>query len=66
MSKSLYDSETIIDKSNMVVSEFIYIETATGNVKRFKCLIPQEMTEQISRETELAISSCTKLMQEFD
>ena len=55
MSKSLYDSETIIDKSNMVVSEFIYIETATGNVKRFKCLIPQEMTEQISRETELAI-----------
>lgn len=66
MHEALYDSESELPRVNLVTGEFTYLDTHSGNIKRFKCLVPLEMTEQIARETELALSACKQLQNEFN
>lgn len=66
MRETIFDTEFDIPKSNLVVGEFIYLDNFTGMVKRFRCLVPTEMTEQIARETDLALLACKNLKDTFN
>lgn len=59
--EAIYDTGMEIPKTKRVVGELIYLDTWTGSVKGYKCLVPFEMAEQIQRETFLALSSCKHL-----
>lgn len=66
MREPVFDTDTDIPRSSLVLGQLIYLDTDVGTVKRFKFLVPIELTEQIAREMEIAISSTKNLMQEFN
>lgn len=54
--ETLFDSESDVNKNDLVIGEFLYLNSWTGNMKKFRCLIPAEMVENISREVEQALN----------
>jgi len=66
MRENLFDTDAEIPKSNMVIGEFLYLQSWTGHLKRFRCLVPYELTEQIARETDIALSAFKNFKETFN
>jgi hypothetical protein len=66
MREPVFDTEADIPRSSLVIGELIYLDTVVGSIKRFKFLVPIELTEQIARDLEIALSSTKTLMEEFN
>lgn len=66
MREPVFDTDTDIPRSSLVIGELIYLDTKIGSLKRFRFLVPVELTEQIARDMEIALSSTKSLLQEFN
>ena len=56
MRETLFDTQSDINRVNLVVGEFIYLDTRTGNIKTFRCLLSPDVIEQIARESDIAVN----------
>lgn len=53
--ESIFDSEFNIGKNSLVYGVFLYLDVESGRVLKFKCMVTQDVAQQIERELKQAM-----------
>ena len=54
--ETLLNTESNLTKVNLLIGEFLCMNTWNENIRKFRCLVPADMSETIAREVEQAIT----------
>ena len=63
--ESIFDSDIKIGKNSLIYGTFVYLDARSMSLSKFKCLIPQDVAEQVAREMRQAMTGCQKFAGEF-
>lgn len=60
--ESIFDTELKVGKNSLVYGNFLYIDQTSGRIYKYRCLITQDVAENLNREMSEAMLSASKFM----
>ena len=64
--ESIFDTELKVGKNSLVYGTFLYLDQYTGRIYKQRCLITQDVAENLNREISEAMMSAKKFMKGID